>query len=65
MDLVKLKLKEGYQFGDVLLGGRIPSIHEEKIEPQVLFLMELFRLEFNGYLCESDMVTIESPLKFV
>ncbi len=36
MDLVKLKLKEGYQFGDVLLGGRIPSIHEEKIEPQVL-----------------------------
>ncbi|XP_023330635.1 uncharacterized exonuclease C637.09 isoform X2 [Eurytemora carolleeae] len=34
MDLVKLKLKEGYQFGDVLLGGRIPSIHEEKIEPQ-------------------------------
>ena len=31
MDLVLLKLKEGYQFGDVLLGGRIPSVHEEMI----------------------------------
>ena len=28
MSLVLLKLREGYRFGDVLLGGRVPGIHD-------------------------------------
>ena len=30
MSLVKLKLKEGYQYGDIVLGGQVPNIHETK-----------------------------------
>ena len=33
MSLVLLKLREGYTFGDVLLGGRVPGIHEPVQQP--------------------------------